>query len=488
MPLASESSISSLRHSQPWLEAAPSTDPEVISPGSPESIGSGRTLPGVFKEHFAPETVPYEYNNNGQYGPEVVSQPSEADKVFLNAAGMPVKQETPGLELASTLQQRKPRRRKYVYIAIGVLIIIGAIVGGVAGGVVSHNRNSGSESGSATATSGSSTSTSSPTPTATLQSLRSNSRLAVTGWRANGGYKIRLFYQDRKDNLRSSDYSSDDGSWSSSNKVSTSDVMSGTPLGAAAIVQNDPPQHELFWLNSSSKLSGQNFRDGVTVFGGVWDSIDSFPVTTHGKSRLAMYWPYAVTQDEDNSLRLVTYMNGLSDPEWTNRSLGFSGSEGAAVAVIPQSSTYASPYTAGLVYRSSDGKLSGYTLQWNLTGSDWSIDGSTIPFDSSIAAFAVAKKDDPNNGTNTYILYQNSDNNINFVANEDGTWKSSTAVLQGADAGTDISCLTEAVWGGIKTISSQYDMSRCYFLSGGQVREVMYNGTGWRELGNIPLS
>ncbi|KAI0008760.1 hypothetical protein F4779DRAFT_419629 [Xylariaceae sp. FL0662B] len=487
MASACESSRSSLRRGQPWLEVTPSTDPEVVSFESPESTGSRRTLPGVFKEQFPPQAVPYEYTR--WYGPEVVSQPGEADKVFVNAAGLPPKKETPGLEPISTLQQGKLRWRKHVIIAMGVLVIIGAVVGGVAGSIVSRNRNSESESGSPTATAaGDATSTSGPTATATLKFLKPNSRLAVTGWRANGIFKIRLFYQDRKDNLRFSDYSSDDSTWSSSNKVSTGGVIPGTPLGAAAIVQNDPPQHELFWLNSSSMLSGQNFRDGTTGFGGVQDSIDSYPVTTHGKSRLAMYWPYAVTQDEDNSLRLVTYMNGLPNPPWTNRSLGFSGSEGAAMAIIPRSSTYTSPHTAGLVYRSSDGKLSGYTLQWNLTGLDWSIDGSMIPFESAIGAFAVAKKDDPNDGTNTYIIYQNNDNDINLVANKDNAWETSIAILKGADAGTDITCLTEAVWENIKALSSRYDMSRCYFLSGGRIREVLYNGTDWEELGNIPLS
>lgn len=79
-----------------------------------------------------------------------------------------------------------------------------------------------------------------PTPTPTLLSLQSNSRLAVSGWRADGGFKIRLFYQDKKDNLRFSDYSSDEGRWSSSNKISAGGIKPGTPIGAGAHVPNDP--------------------------------------------------------------------------------------------------------------------------------------------------------------------------------------------------------------------------------------------------------
>ena len=75
------------------------------------------------------------------------------------------------------------------------------------------------------------TTTSSPTPTATLQSLRPDSKLAVTGWRADGGFKIRLFYQDRNNNIRFSDYSSDERNWSGSTKASAGGVTAGTPMG-----------------------------------------------------------------------------------------------------------------------------------------------------------------------------------------------------------------------------------------------------------------
>ncbi len=133
-------------------------------------------------------------------------------------------------------QKKKSRRRLYVLIAIIVVVLIGAIVGGVVGGLQSRN-NSG---GSTNASSNNSVSSSAPNGTVTLQSLRPDSKLSVSGWRENDGFTIRLFYQDRKDNLRFSDYSTDEGSWSSSSKIATNDPMSGTPMGAAAIMQNDP--------------------------------------------------------------------------------------------------------------------------------------------------------------------------------------------------------------------------------------------------------
>ncbi|KAI0171726.1 hypothetical protein GGR52DRAFT_547379 [Hypoxylon sp. FL1284] len=158
------------------------------------------------------------------------------------------------------------------------------------------------------------------------------------------------------------------------------------------------------------------------------------------------------------------------------------------MAIVPWTSTCSYPCTAGFVYRAEDGHLAGYFVQQESPGLDWTFNTDvTIPEKSAMAGFAVAKLDDTNNGTNAYVLFQNEDDDVEFLAYSDNTWKSSKT-LKGADAGTDIACVTESIWNGTITMSSDYDMSRCYFLSGGQVREVLYDGTGWKELGNIPLS
>ncbi|KAI1764823.1 hypothetical protein GGR53DRAFT_295013 [Hypoxylon sp. FL1150] len=485
-----ESRSDASRHNQPGLEVVPGSGPELRVPSS-----------SAFAEHLAPEAVPHEYyNKGGSYPPEALSSDGGYDKVALSS--LPLAGEyTPGLEPVATLNQGKSRRRLYILIALVVLVVAGAIVGGVVGGLSRRNHDANPDDSTAVPaasdspthsaagdSTSSSTTTSTPTPTATLQSLQSNSKLAATGWRSNNGFSIRLFYQDRMDNLRFSEYSSDEGSWTSSSKVSTADVMSGTSIGAAAIVTYDPAQVETFWLNSSSKLTGSNFRDGVTPLGGMWDSIDLFPVDVDKESHLAMYWPYAIMQDEDSSFRLVTYLGAAPGGPWNNRTLGISGPGGTGMAIVPWTSTCASPCTSGFVYRGGDGHLAGYLVQQNLPGLDWDFNTpGTIPEESAIAAFAVAKPNDANNGTNVYVLYQNEDNDIELLAYNDGTWKGNST-LKGADAGTDITCVTEAVSKNVNVISSQYDMSRCYFLSGGQIQEVLYNGTGWEELGIIPLN
>lgn len=182
----------------------------------------------------------------------MVPPKGDYDKFFLDASPLPLKEESPGLEPISTLEKNKSRLRVYVLIVVLVLVLVGGIVGGVVGGLASRHHNANSE-GESTAmpvasniptgsVAGDSTTspTPTPTPTPTLLSLQSNSRLAVSGWRADGGFKIRLFYQDKKDNLRFSDYSSDEGRWSSSNKISAGGIKPGTPIGAGAHVPNDP--------------------------------------------------------------------------------------------------------------------------------------------------------------------------------------------------------------------------------------------------------
>lgn len=91
-----------------------------------------------------------------------------------------------------------------------------------------------------------------------------------------------------------------------------------------------------------------------------------------------MYWPYAVMQDEDDSLRLVTYLASSEGGPWKNQSLGISGLKSTTMAMIPQSSAYAFPYTAGIVYRTSDGNLAGYSVQWEVSGLAWDIGKSRV--------------------------------------------------------------------------------------------------------------
>lgn len=129
------------------------------------------------------------------------------------------------------------RSRKKLWIVVGgviaVLVIIGAVVGGVLG---SRSANSSSDSSDKSSSSGNTTTTN----TTSLTNIRSGSRLAATGWRDGTNYRIRLFYQGQDQKLRSSSYASNESAWS--DPVSLSGVehpaATDTMLGAAVSVQS----------------------------------------------------------------------------------------------------------------------------------------------------------------------------------------------------------------------------------------------------------
>jgi hypothetical protein len=94
----------------------------------------------------------------------------------------------------------------------------------------------------------------------------------------------------------------------------------------------------------------------------------------------------------------------------------------------------------------------------------------------------------------TFIIYQDDDSSLKQVWTDDGkTWqKSSPEAFQHADAGTDITCVTLAVWEGSDIVEAARmlpanHMARCYFRRGGQVVEARLRGTDWFDNGPLPL-
>jgi len=165
--------------------------------------------------------------------------------------GLEVPQEYPGLEVApESYNQPIPQQfandkllspapappalkksRKRLWWAIGgaiaVLVIVGAVVGGVVGSRKNNSDSPGSEPGE------------------TLKSVRPNSRLAVTGYRGNGDFRARLFYQGPDNVLRSSDFSSVTQSWTKPMELGDLAPIAKTPLGAATWMKVTPVRFSL---------------------------------------------------------------------------------------------------------------------------------------------------------------------------------------------------------------------------------------------------
>ncbi|KAI1735383.1 hypothetical protein F4680DRAFT_453070 [Xylaria scruposa] len=256
----------------------------------------------------------------------------------------------------------------------------------------------------------------------------------------------------------------------------------------------DPAQIEFFYLRNTSSLSGSNFKQGTTPLTGIDDSIDTYhPIPLHPKTRLSAYWPYVVMQKPNLSLYLVNYYFGpIESPAlpWQDRSLGITAIEGTALAIVPQASLYENPFPAALVYRRDDGLLSLCSLNYNGTCYNMGMATLDLPQTSSFGIFAVAQENDLNHSTDMYILYQNASNDLNYAYYSGSLWEPGGAsdALKNADASTDIACLTEAIWSGQAVMSTAYDMSRCYFMSGGQIREVGFDGKTWVDMGYVPLT
>ena len=74
--------------------------------------------------------------------------------------------------------------------------------------------------------------------------------------------------------------------------------------------------------------------------------------------------------------------------------------------------------------------------------------------------------------------------------NDSSSWQgpSTDEVLGDADDGTDIVCLTEQAWDGVKvTLKSKTDMNRCFFQRDEVLWQVLYDGQTWQDLGPVPL-
>lgn len=431
----------------------------------------------------SPEVVPIEYYHPQLRKPET----SRAFEKGENGLIVCSSEERSHGSAKLTPKFLKGRRGRLILIGIGIFILL--VVAAVVGGVVGSRR---SDSVSSIATSGTPTSSSpSPTPTVTSsRPLQSNAGLAVAGWRTqNEFFNLRVFYQDQDGGLRFSEYNSDGAGWGNSTKVDREGVLSNTSIGATVILTMNPPQYELFFQNTSSLVTGNNFRDRETGIGGGFDSIDEYPILADSKSKLITCWPYIALQKPNRTLSVVNWI-GQPPTVWRNYSMGIDASEGTSLAILPLSRTYEAPYHAALVYRRPDGVLALHSLEYGTIGSELQTVDIGGSYSSSFGAFAVARENDPNNGTNIYILYQTESNDLEYVYYRGDSWElgASSDVLQNADPLTDITCLTESVWDDLAVMSSKYDMSRCFFYSGGRIKQVQFNGTTWAEAETIPYA
>jgi hypothetical protein len=112
---------------------------------------------------------------------------------------------------------------------------------------------------------------------------------------------------------------------------------------------------------------------------------------------------------------------------------------------------------------------------------------------SSFTAFSVAhSKEKDDDSVDIYVLYQDSSPDFKLVSTTDGgkTWeKSSPKALSGGDIGTSIACTSLATIDekGSTRLEAASDLTRCYFVKGGFMTEVQFDGEDWKVIGEVPL-
>ncbi|KAI1873146.1 uncharacterized protein JN550_003399 [Neoarthrinium moseri] len=397
-------------------------------------------------------------------------------------------------------RQADARKRRYCIAGgvLGVLIIIGAVLGGVLGSGVIHSN----PTGSATVLPPSGENKT----FAPLKTIRQNSKLAVTGYRGgNGNYTLRLFFQGPDDHVRFMDKSSSDSAWTDPVMLDTLDYkpMPGGSIAAGSYQGVKPDQLEFFYLDTTSTIRGQvfNFWNDGKALKGQASSLDGWPLKVATNTSISCYFPYIVSQDEDDHIRW-TWMMGQnkdndSQPWWVNdTSMNVLGSKGTDLTLLPVAQTYAK--NGGFIYRNQEGSVATAIKDYSDDGSAtanvaWKKGSLSahIPVDSAIGAFAAGRpytSDD----INTYILYQDEKGEIQVVWQEGDEWQGPTThdALSNAAVGTDIECLTQAAWDNAQVkVSREQDMNRCFFQEKGtgRLKEVWYDGSEWKDQGFVPL-
>ncbi|KAI1376299.1 hypothetical protein F4677DRAFT_419526 [Hypoxylon crocopeplum] len=407
-------------------------------------------------------------------------------------------------------------KRWVLWLVIGVVIIlvgVGAVLGGVLGTRAEGEKssNSGGIPTSSNTTNGTSPNTSpdiSPNTSTSTPSrpIRSGSRLAVTGYRTETDYSIRLFFQDQDNQLRFSDKESSGANWTESTVLDSLPYqpMENGSIAAGSYLFDDPvPKLEFFYEDKDGIVRGQNFNfefeNGTIPLKGEAGSINTYPLQAAGGT-ISCFFPYIISQDADDEVRWTVMLgqnaSNLSAPWWVNGTdWDVRASKGAGMVVLPIAQKMVN--AGGMVYRSSEGMLS-IKIRDGLAPSNDAVAwrkgalSKEIP-NTALAAFSVGRPYDTNNQVNTYILYQDDDNDGKIWVvwqDDDSGWKGPETydALDGADKDTDIACLTPGAYAAANIdILRDQDMNRCFFMAGGRVKEVWFDGTNWKQVNILPI-
>ncbi|KAK4154923.1 hypothetical protein C8A00DRAFT_32281 [Chaetomidium leptoderma] len=503
---------------QPGLEVVNQPDLEVAGQ---EHLRYGQPLPearGGESMYSGMETTLPKYSGHPGHYVSAASDPSYAP--------------LPPGELESPQKGGRKRLLWIVGAAIAVVVILAAVLGGVLGSRAA-NSSSGDEaapsqtggggSGGGSGNSGQNqpgdTASNTTTPP---QLIRPGSGLSVTGWRKpDGDVEAYLFYQDPQDGLRYSKCdtgrrtsTNDSACWESPVSFN-SFANAGTHLTATTLLYGDEyqPQIQLFYAGYKTRLLGININEGEKPSVRE-DTVNHLNIYTILDSSMTAYWPWTIYQDSTGALHHVrNQLDGRFGPQeekWDNNKLNTTALTASRLAIVPMVPDFSRIAVKGgyaVFYQDSDEKLAvavtdldspelakDYVLSWPTT----TLPSITLPKRAPIAAFSVARPSDLLKTVDTFVLYldANADINVLYADGYSTKWKTAQPdALKGADADTDITCLTMATsnYNAAKTTVPLEPPSsdvRCFFQRGGQVIEVKLQDAKtakWVVVGSVPI-
>lgn len=283
------------------------------------------------------------------------------------------------------LLAKRKRKRRLIFIILGVVAIIAIVALGVSLGLTLGKKDTPDTEASNSGSDGSSGSLDSPgtdndgeqsgtgkgsgSSTKGPQAIRKKSSLAATGWRKEGGgYSIRLFFQDDNNFIRMSSFESSSGKWQASRmileaKASTSitaehvdlegfyDSTNVYVLGAGNCIQE--------WLVYDHKPT----EDGNLT--AVCDQGNTKP---HKTSRLTMFFPSLYFQDDDGHLNEYTWGKRMEHRIYDWGSLAYERAEaikdakGTGLAEVPTTKDLS---TLSVFYQREDEKLAEWVRERN---------------------------------------------------------------------------------------------------------------------------
>ncbi|KAL2130594.1 hypothetical protein VTI74DRAFT_6206 [Chaetomium olivicolor] len=470
--------------------------------------------------HPFPEVRADEYSNGGKE-PVFIGYSDDPEHYYVPAGAHP---HGPS-EVAS---QSKAKRKKRLWIIIGVTIAIVVIVAAVLGGVLGGRaaKSSGEPTASQTGGNGNQNNTGNRTDTPSNTTtgplfIRQGSSLSVTGWRRpEGSVETFLFYQDQHNALRYSRCDTNlrtpgnDSSCWQETVTFNSFANASARLAASTLLWGNhyAPQIELFYTGFKNRLLGISFNplDTPSVSE---DSINKVNIFTNLNTSLTAYWPWTIYQDPTGVLYHVRNLLGGNfrpSSQWDNNRINITAITASRLAIVPMSASFRRIAVKGgyaIFYQDVNEKLAvtvtdlnspqlakDYPLSWPTTVPD-----ITLPKLAPMAGFSVARKGDESQRVDTYLLYLDGSANINVLytalSGSSVEWKmAQPEALKRADPETDIACLTMASTfqnaSEAETLLAEAsdDTMRCYFQREGKLVEVKLDLKGeWSVVGTVPI-